>query len=513
MIPIFQDRLFQQPLAANFLWEGREYFLDLSGLTEQERETIIDGSRLQSFAQFDARNPVCSFAISGYLGKVNIGGRQLDVRSQKFAIEATGDAQFAALVEEIDRVRSGLIFHYQSPTTREGAEESRAHAPSILERLNFFLPLMDGPDLATSISGIVNRIIRTPHHKIVNYQERAAIESVKRVDMTAFIKQLGKEELMRASKTSLAAARRMTKTDFLPKWIPTRLSRMSYDTAENRFLRFFLEDIEAVAQAVLGCKGIPALAREDAHALLETVRGLLSDTFFREIGKLQHIPSHSPVLTGNEGYSRLYRYYLRSRLVVVDPLTTARQQLRASPLKDIASLYEVWVFFRLAELFFDNGKPILVSDHGGAGLPYGTIWSCDNIKLAYNLTYHRGRGSYSTSLRPDISLRIGERLWLFDAKYKADHSAPPDDKIGTSVSATVKKLDLQKMHTYVDAINEAHAAIAVYPGNDTAIFAREQESGNHLLDLKKFGGIGGMPLLPLGARSEFKQLKAALTAT
>lgn len=512
MAPIFQDRLFQQPLSDDFLWEGREYFLDLAALTEQERQTIIEGSRLQAFAQFDARNPVCSFTISGYLGAVDIGGRQLDIRSRKFAIGDTGEAQFAALMREIDLIRNGLIFHYQSPTTREGTEESRAHVPSILERLHFFLPLMDGPDLASSIVGTVNRIIRNPHHKVLNYQERTAIEAAKRIDMPTFVKQLGKEELVRASGHSLAAARRLTNTSFLPRWVPTHLSRISYDTAENRFVRFFLEDIEAVSLAVLRGKGIATLARADAGALLERVRSLLSEPFFSEVGKLQHIPSHSPVLTGNEGYSRLYRYYLRSRLGVVDPLTTARQQLRSSPLKDVASLYEVWVFFKLADLFFERGKPISVSGFGREGLAYGTTWSCGDTTLAYNRTYQSRRGSYSTSLRPDVSLRIGERLWLFDAKYKAEHSALPDDEVGGSSSAAVKKIDLQKMHTYVDAIVEAHAAIAVYPGNEIALFARQRETGDDLLDLHKFGGIGGLPLLPLGAGAEFEQLKSILIA-
>lgn len=511
MVPIFQDRLFKEPLVDDFLWEGREYFLDLAALSEQERQTIIERSRLQSFAQFDPRNQVCSLTVSGYLGVLNIDGRKLDIRSKKFTIEDTGDIQFAALMQEIDRIRSGLIFHYQSPTTRVGAEESRVHTPSILERLHYFLPLMDGPDLACSILGTVNRIIRNPHHKVLSCRERTAIETAKRIDMPTFVKQLGKEELVRASGHSLPAARRLTKTDFLPRWVPNHHSRVSFDTAENRFVRFFLEDIEAVALAVLRGKGVPALARADAVKLLERVRSLLSERFFREIGKLQHIPSHSPVLTENEGYSRLYRYYLRSRLGVVDPLTAARHQLRASPLKDVASLYEVWVFFKLAELFFDKEKPISVSGFGREGLPYGTRWTCDDTELAYNLTYPGRRGSYSIALRPDVSLRMGESLWLFDAKYKADQSTLPDDEAGASVSAKVKKIDLQKMHTYVDAITEAHAAIAVYPGNEKALFARQQESGNELLDLTKFGGIGGMPLLPLGKGTEFDELKAAFS--
>jgi hypothetical protein len=510
LIPIYQDRHFKQALADDFIWEGHEYFLDLSAFGELDRQTVIEGSRLEAFSQFDPRNPVCSFIVSGYLGTINVGGRNLDIRSKKFAIDGPGDAQFAALMEDIDRARNGLIFHYQSPTTRQGAEESRAHTPSALERLNFFLPFIDGPDLASSIAGTVNRIVRNPHHKVLNYRERSTIEGAKRIDVAAFVKQFGREELLRARGESLAAARRLTKTDFLPRWVPTHVSKISFDTAENRFVRFILEDIEAVALAVLRGKGIPALARRDANILLDRVRTLLSEPFFREIGKLQHVPIHSPVLTGNEGYSRLYRYYLRSRLGVVDPLTTARQQLRDSPLKDVASLYEVWVFFRLAELFFDKSKSVSVSSFGGDGLPYGTTWSCDDTSLSYNLTYQSRRGSYSTSLRPDVSLRIGERLWLFDAKYKADHSALPDDENGASISATVKKIDLQKMHTYVDAISTAQAAIAVYPGNETALFARKRESEDDLLNLKKFGGIGGMPLLPLGDGDEFKLLRAAL---
>jgi predicted component of viral defense system (DUF524 family) len=137
-----------------------------------------------------------------------------------------------------------------------------------------------------------------------------------------------------------------------------------------------------------------------------------------------------------------------------------------------------------------------------------------DIQLSYNRTFSRNRpvpDSYSLALRPDISLRLGNRLHLFDAKFRidqwempdADESVVEDDALEKPYSSRThfKSADIHKMHAYMDAILEKGSAPqtvwVLYPGTDFAFY--DKRSGfrrePHSLGETPWG-VGAIPLLP-----------------
>lgn len=498
---VYTDTECIHEVGADHLWEGATYYVDLRDQTETERQRLIDNSRIAPFAQFHPKNRICPFKIDGFVGRMGIGEKSFDVRSRKFQFDQSGDQQFRTLLAEIDAIQAGLIFRYDAPTRREAVEKTGAHQPSVLERLDYFAAAFDETGGRESVPRIVKRILRNPHHAIRTAPFERPIETARRLDVARYVRAFARRELCRVEPSSCAASspavlRSANGEPFLPTRVPTRPAYIHYDTAENRFLKFYLQDIESVCLSVLRDRQSPTLALADARSLLDKIRALLSDPVFGAIGKLQHLPSHSPVLVGSEAYNRIYESYLRSRLGVVDPLNNARRQLRSSPLKDVATLYEIWVFFRIARAFFGDGADVLVSGQRHSGLPYGTSWRSGDTAITYNRSFSPLRGSYSVTLRPDVTVEIGDQLWLFDAKYKSDRSANIDDLDEGSISAAVKKIDIHKMHTYIDAIARARAAMAVYPGTETTLFPRASSSEDPMLDLCSHGGVGGIPLVP-----------------
>ena len=506
------------PIESGILWEGTTYYLDLTELSDVERRNLIETARLEEFAQFDHRNPVCIFTLNGYIGTVSIGGRDFDVRSRKLDIEQPGEKQFLTLLAEIDAIVADMIFKYESPAIREADETLRDASPSALERLDFFRTRMTSPDFGKSIVGTVRRILANPHNSIGSVKSQARLEIARKVDLPRFAKSAWKGDVASVKKGSVAANSRAAVTSktgavFLPRHFPTITPIICYDTVENRFLRFFLEDIEAVCLTVLRDHRSSERGITDAEVILAGVRELLSAPLFKKVRKLYHLPSHSPVLVGNEAYNRVFTWYLRSRLSAIDPLKRARDQLRTSPLKDVASLYEIWVFFKLAVAFLGNGSKVTVTNSFPGGLIYGTTWSVGDVSVAYNRTFHAKRGSYSVTLRPDVTVQVGERFWLFDAKYKSDRSFESNGDVQLLTSADVKKVDLHKMHTYVDAIVGAHVALAVYPGSEVTLFSRQRKTPNDITDLCNYGGIGGIPLLPLTSLNVLAEIVAAVNAS
>lgn len=501
VLEIFSDADCTTRLNTDILWEGATYYLDLGDLSEVERLRLIDKARLTPFAQFNRHNRICPFKVDGFVGTIAVGGRTLDVRSRKLQLDQSGDRQFRTMLAEIDEVCAGLIFRYEAPTRREAAERTTAHQPSTLERLDYFVAIFGEHKVADPLPTVIRRILSNPHHVMRTARQVSPIQTARRVDVVSYVKSIGRAELARlaplsAAATSPAVARAVDGEAFLPRHVPTRRPYVSHDTSENRFLKFFLQDVEGTCLEVLRDRGAPALALTDARWLLAEARGLLASPFFAAIGKLQHLPSCSPVLVGNEAYNRIYESYLDSRLGTADPLDSARRQLRSSPLKDVATLYEVWAFFQIAQAFFGKGSEVVVSGRAQYGLPYGTTWQSDGTSVAYNRSFSPPGGSYSLTLRPDVTVQIGDQLWLFDAKYKSDRSANIDETDQASISAAVKKIDVHKMHTYVDAIAHSRAALAVYPGTEVTLFPKVAASGDRMNDLCRHGGVGGIPLVP-----------------
>jgi len=100
--------------------------------------------------------------------------------------------------------------------------------------------------------------------------------------------------------------------------------------------------------------------------------------------------------------------------------------------------------------------------------------------------------SYSHGLTPDIVISRGNRLLIFDAKYKGKGRAGGfygEDEQGTVYSW--KEEDIDKMHTYREAIRNVTGAFILYPGENPVIFPAH---GSERL----FEGVGALPLRPAG---------------
>jgi hypothetical protein len=189
--------------------------------------------------------------------------------------------------------------------------------------------------------------------------------------------------------------------------------------------------------------------------------------------------------------------------------------------KDIAALYEYWLFFTLLDMFkevfdiepksiqdliqYDKGHLSLTLKQGKAIAMRGVYQSSSrklNIQFSYNRSFGGGKsypdqGSYTTTLRPDYTLSIwpheivnakeAEKLELithihFDAKYKVknfydliskskgeeltdeENNELLEDELIEEKKGTFKNQDLLKMHAYKDAIRRTAGAYVLYPG-------------------------------------------------
>ncbi len=124
-------------------------------------------------------------------------------------------------------------------------------------------------------------------------------------------------------------------------------------------------------------------------------------------------------------------------------------------------------------------------------------------------------GSYSVTLRPDITLTVGNELHLLDAKFRLqsigaatiDSTADDDEVQVVSLRqwTTFQPSDIHKMHAYKDALDarrhqerqDVRSVWVLYPGDATAFFSETGGRVSVVPDHRsEMIGVGALPMQP-----------------
>lgn len=250
----------------------------------------------------------------------------------------------------------------------------------------------------------------------------------------------------------------------------------SNDTQENRFLKHVLGQItskyDTLKRRIESNKDASNHFKSEMDSMLNTLKHLQQNPFFRTVGRFKGLSQESMVLQKATGYSQVYRTWnlLRRAYSLNDGIYRLQS-------KDIATLYEIWCFIEVSHIVKELLGVDVAVDHRnrmemngvftwelGKGEHSRILFKKDNVELA-ELVYnpkHTEKENDSISIdnlvvptvaqKPDIVLQLTKNdlqknmkmTYLFDAKYRIDGrvngvDTPPEDAIN-------------QMHRYRDAI-------------------------------------------------------------
>ena len=391
-----------------------------------------------------------------------------------------------------------------------------------------------------------------------------AVQRIVSAPVTRWTEQIDRVDVRRAGRFSAKTMRelvsgtnRIAVPDTHPlyhvglKTIPDRISATrktdSVDTPENRFVKHaldvflkFCEDVQAAAKA-------DGHVREEAKRMVERIDGWLMHDLFRSLSPTRLLKLNSPVLQRKSGYREVFKVWLQFDLAA-KLIWSGGDDVYAAGKKDVATLYEYWLFFKLLELL-KSVYEIEPQDIQELIQPDGQSMSLNlkqgrftalrgkserhgrklEIRFSYNRSFtgksdYPGSGSWTSTLRPDYTLsiwptgineEIAEKQELithihFDAKYKVDinykemiESAAdiPEEEKKDYRKGKVKNADLLKMHAYKDAIRRTGGAYVLYPGTE-----KVARSGFHEI----VPGLGAFPIHPTKDNSGIEHLRAFL---
>lgn len=369
----------------------------------------------------------------------------------------------------------------------------------------------------------VNRITTVPHHKLVTKHYVVPAHKVKRTD------QVSEKWIMKHPNHVL-----LESGTIVAEKVLTAVKQVTYDTSENRFVKFILSStvkkLEAFKKRYIGSvKQTESHIIEDADHMIREVRRIMNMSFLHDVSEYSAAQSMSLVFGMAPGYRELYKCYI----MLQKSLSVNGDVFKMSP-KDTAKLYEYWCFIKLFSLLkktYELKTPDIIKvDNNGItvtlikGVKSEARFINPNTGELITLAYNPSESKTQTvNQKPDNVLEL-EKLgtdvaykYVFDAKYRIESN--PDGVFYPDSNPGPKVDDINTMHRYRDSIvyenpkskftfeKTMFGAYILFPYEDEEKYAEAEsnENGKTVKGHKFYRSIdsvniGGLPFLPGSTR-------------
>lgn len=479
-----------------------------------------------------------------YVGTLTIGILDLEknekcgeIKLEVQSVKASYRQDYRHMLEEVTEKCTDLILQHSSPVSQFFEVDFNADAKTLYQRFAFIKSILDSVEFDDS----VHKVLLSPVTRWKESETEKDIRSVRRIN-SKIIRQIA------------GATNRINLPDNHPLKekllsIPSKV-KISYktetvDTPENRFVKHALSSfISLIGEFRIKLNDVSRL-KQEATLLEDKLEQLLSHSVFKEISMPTTLPLNSPVLQRKEGYREILRVWLMFDLAA-KLVWHGGDDIYSGGKRDVAVLYEYWLFFKLLEIIKDVFKIdassienlIELTSDGlglklkqGMFLPVKGVYINDtrklNVEFSYNKTFFGGKeypagGSWTRNLRPDYTLSVWpfdieqeqaevEELIVhihFDAKYKIENlkiilgtEETLEAEKEEQKKGTYKGADILKMHTYRDAIRRTAGAYVLYPGSQS-----DTKPGFHEL----LPGLGAFAIRPSRQSNGTEELKKFL---
>lgn len=569
--------------------EGKAEFREIDALEAEQffesRFQILEGNSYEY--HFNKENYQLSASISGivipskrhsssgrivpniYVGTLNldilntaenieVSRLDIEVLATKFnqKLDKSYRENYRFMLEDITDKCTELLMQINSPIHQTFEIDFDSNQNTVYQRFCFVQSILNNSDFAEA----VQKVISNPKTNWNEENEIFDIRKIRRVSNHSL-----RQIISGTNRVGLPQNHLLRKSNI--NSVPLKINGFrkieNLDTPENRFIKHVLEIFKKFCEECLTVFSSKQLAKpiQEAENLIHNLESQLNHPFFQNINPPISLKLNSPVLQKRSGYreilSRWLQFDLASKLI-----WKGGEDVYNAGKKDIASLYEYWLFFTLYDLIkekfniqsinFDEQayKHLIVPTNDGLNVMVKSgkhtalegIYTKRNrdlkIKFSYNRTFKGGSnysdsesGSWTAPLRPDYTLSVWSNAFTekqaeanesivhihFDAKYKITnfYQTVHPNLDGLELEQTLnqeelderkgtyKNVDLLKMHAYKDAIRRSGGAYILYPGAKEKPFR-----GFHEI----IPGLGAFSVNPSTNKSEINELSKFIDA-
>lgn len=521
--------------AEHQLIEGFTYDYELNNdlFSLQKNQIIQPHSRKKHLGTISPNIYVGTLTLPVLKNNKEVGCARVEVRS----VKADYRNDYRDMLEFITEKCTDLLMQANSPVSHNFETDFDKDNETLYQKFTFIKSIIETDEFAESI----HRVISSP---VTQWQETTELKNIRNIRR---FKNSNIKELIKGTNRTPLCENHHLRTYNIHSF-PEKITRFNktdtVDTPENRFVKFALENFFMFCSDIRKKATVKSRLWYESGLMEEELESWLQHSVFKNISPPDSLRLNSPVLQRKEGYREILRVWLMFDLAA-KLVWKGGDNVYSGEKKDIAALYEYWLFFKLLDLFKSvfNIEPLDISEliketadglnlqlkqgrHTALRGVYDTGSRSLNISFNYNRSFSGQKeyplaGSWTTTMRPDYTLSFwphgisdeeAEKQELivhihFDAKYKIDNltdllikdsaeyinSEKEDNRKGI-----YKNADLLKMHAYKDAIRRTGGAYILYPGDIPV-----KKKGFHEI----IPGLGAFPVSPSKRNDGISELK------
>jgi predicted component of viral defense system (DUF524 family) len=447
----------------NYYFQNSQYQLkELSGITVNSKRKDVSEGRINTNTYVGTLTLyVINREDSSQVEKVFV-----EVLSTKMDSEPDKSYRenYRFMLESITEKCTELLMQINAPINQQYEIDYEKESKTTYQRFAFVKSII----FSNEFNDAVQKIISSPTTRWSQNEELKDIRSIRRFSGSN-IRQL----TTASNRISLPENHKLTsihKIYDVPSKIISAKKVETLDTPENRFIKYALKEFMKFSTDCLNVFSIQQYDRAEieAKAIISNLENHLNHPFFKDISEPESLKLNSPILQRKSGYREILNVWLKFALAA-KLIWNGGDDVYNAGKRDIAVLYEYWLFFTLYDLVKDkfridqhqfDEKPydhLIVPTNDGLNVMVKSgkhtalegVFDSGNrklqVKFSYNRTFSGGTeyingsnqklaGSWTKTLRPDYTLSFwpaefseeyAEEKELivhihFDSKYKVD---------------------------------------------------------------------------------------------
>lgn len=530
-----------------------------------EYELVNSNGRIYQFANEDEivrfshspRHPNTGTLKTGiFVGLLSLSIKdvEIDCEISKTGLEiksvkAEYRTDYRKMLEDITVYYTDLVLMQGSPVTQKLEIDNDTPPQTLYQRYAFVRSIVESSAFQEAIHKIIANPVRKWEETIVE-RNVSNVKRLSRRNMHQIASFCDRIPVCNGDEIGLPRG-----LNSVPRTLTVAYKRDTLDNQENQFVKFVLRSFSSFCSELHGKKKANDRLKAEIDKTMDVLNGHLSTLFFKQVSLPSQLNLNSPVLQRKEGYREILQAWLMFDLAAKLSWKGGDNVYEAGK-RNVAVLYEYWVFFKLLEVISrvfeidpvsvnklvktDADKINLEIQQGKMTMIEGIYDAGSrkfNVRFYYNRTFAHTRedeelykaGSWTMNMRPDYTLSIwpgeismeqAEREDLivhihFDAKYKVNKiDLGVDDSMNEEQMSEAllnekkeqeegiyKRADLLKMHAYKDAIRRTSGAYILYPGT-----VQRRLKGFHEI----IPGLGAFCLTPSNYDEELLTLEVFL---
>ena len=424
------------------------------------------------------------------------------------SVKTSYRSDYRHMLSDITSYYTDLVMQQGSPVTQKFEVDYDTPQHTLYQKFAFVKSIIEDDQFDEAI----HKIVTNPVRKWAETTVERHIESVKKLSKNSLRQIVTRNDRVPYSGVIKGLVS-------LPRYITVSHKTDSVDTPENQFVKYVLTSFYGFCSSLGTKKNATAQLRLEIDAVCNVLAGYMNGLFFKDVSNPSQLNLGSPVLQRKEGYREILQAWLMFDLAAKLTWNGGDDVYEAGK-KNVAVLYEYWLFFKLMECVSEifnvptvEKKCLISKDDDGINLElrqghtkmiHGTTTAGNrrlNVSLYYNRTFSHtddiySSGSWTMNMCPDYTLSIwpGEMSEAeaerkdaivhihFDAKYRLNRIIIEDKEIDLDAEEKelqeekenrekdiYKRGDLLKMHAYKDAIRRTGGAYVLYPGTEKKI--------------------------------------------